>query len=195
MTSKEILKIYQEFHVPKHIIRHMKMVAFVCKKIIKKLTEKNIKIDGKNVINAALLHDVIRYVDFKTLSQEDPALWQKLRRKYHKIGHEKGMAEILRKRGEKKLANLIAKHGFFPVWNLKTLEEKILYYADKRVDKDKIVDLKTRFIEGKKRNASPQDDAELVAATEKKVETLEQELQTLLGGEFFAKGNFMIYCG
>ena len=91
------------------------------------------------------------------------------------------MAQILRKKGEHKLANLIAKHGFFSIWKLKTIEEKILYYADKRVDRDKIVSLKKRFSEGKKRNMSPNDDLEFVKKTEEKVFALEREFVQISG--------------
>jgi putative nucleotidyltransferase with HDIG domain len=181
MNKKEIQKIYREFQVPKHIIAHMKVVAKVAKKLAKKIKKNGKKIDEELVENAALLHDVVRYVDFKNIKKEDPDCWENFWKKYHKIGHEKAMAKILQKRGENKLAKLISKHGFLSVWKLKTLEEKILYYADKRVDRDKIVSLKVRFEEGKKRNSSPKDDPQLIIDTEKKVFELEQELAQILG--------------
>lgn len=180
MNKAQIHKIYQEFQVPKHITAHMQGVAHVAKTITVKLKKLGVKINQQNIINAALLHDVVRYVDFN-LKESDSALWHKIKAKYHKVGHEKAMAKILEKRGEKELANLIAKHGFFSVWELKTLDEKILYYADKRVDKDKIVSLKIRLKEGKKRNMSTDDDAKYVKATEKKIFALEHELIALLG--------------
>lgn len=180
MNKAQIHKIYQEFQVPKHIIAHMQGVAHVAKVISEKLKKLGTKVNQENIVTAALLHDVVRYVDFN-LKESDPALWRKLHAKYHKIGHEKAMAKILEKRKEKKLAGLIAKHGFFSVWELKTLDEKILYYADKRVDKDKIVSLKIRLKEGKKRNMSADDDAKYVKATEKKIFALERELIALLG--------------
>lgn len=179
MTKKEIQKIYQEFHVPKHIIAHMKVVAKVAKNLALKLNRKKIKVNTDLIEKAALLHDVVRYVDFKDISDID--CWKNLWKKYHKIGHEKAMAKILKNRGENELAKLIAKHGFFSIWKLNSIEEKILYYADKRVNKDKIVSLKTRFKEGKKRNMSPADDAEFIKKTEQKAFELERELSTLLG--------------
>lgn len=190
MNKVQILKIYREFHVPKHIIAHMRAVAYVCKCLCGKFAAKNFKIDKNTVISAALLHDTLRIVDFEKI---DPAkfpkkpdkssleCWEKLWKKYHKIGHEKSMAKILRTRGENKMANLIAKHEFFSIWKLKTLEEKILYYADKRVDHDKIVSLEKRFAEGKKRNMMPTDDPEYVAATEEKAKDLEKDFVKILG--------------
>jgi len=182
MDKKEIQKLYRKYSTPKHIILHMKKVAHVADNLIKRLKLKGFKIDQKLIQNAALLHDVVRYVDFQNIEEKnDLAIWKKLRKKYHKIGHEKAMAKILKESGETKLANLVAKHGFFSVDKLKSLEEKILYYADKRVDKDKIVDLKTRFKEGKKRNRSPNENPKLIQETEKKVISLESEIANLLG--------------
>lgn len=190
MNKKEIQEIYHEFHTPKHIIAHMKMVAKVAKTLSKKIIAKGIKIDQELIENAALLHDVVRCVDFKNIEEKvfrikpknsDLECWKKLWKKYHKVGHEKAMAKILRARGHKKLANLISKHGFFSIWELKTIEEKILYYSDKRVDRDKIVTLEVRFSEGEKRNGSPKDDPELVISTKKKIYELEQEFREILG--------------
>ncbi|MEK7085852.1 MAG: hypothetical protein AAB953_02450, partial [Patescibacteria group bacterium] len=81
---------------------------------------------------------------------------------------------------------LIAGHGFFSIWKLKTWEEKILYYADKRVDHDKVVDLKKRFEEGRKRNFTPKDDMELVLKTEKEIEKLEKEFVKILGKSVYS---------
>lgn len=185
MNKKEIRKIYQEFHVPKHIIAHMKMVAKVAKKLARKMNKKGAKIDEETIENAALLHDVVRYIDFKKPEASDHECWKNLRKKYRKIGHEKAMAKILQKRGEKILAKLIAKHGFFSVWKLKSIEEKILYYSDKRVDRDKIVTLEVRFSEGKKRNMLPTDDPQLIKATEKKIFELEREFVEILGESIY----------
>lgn len=180
MNKNQIRKIYKEFHVPHHIIAHMRTVACICKILCEKFIAKNIKIDKETVISAALLHDTLRVVDFEKINP-DLKCWGKLWKKYHKIGHEKAMARILRKRGENKMAKLIARHGFFSIWKLKTWEEKILYYADKRVDHDKIVSLEKRFAEGKKRNMLPADNPKFIADTETKVKNLEKDLVKILG--------------
>ncbi len=164
MTKKDILKIYSEFKVPKHIIAHMQKVAYVCEFLASGMIKKGFKIDVKSLLEAASLHDVLRLVDC----------------------HEKKMARVMRKKGEKKIADLIAKHGFFSIWKLKTWEEKILYYADKRVDHDKIVNLKKRFEEGKKRNFTSEDDMEFVTKTEKEVEKLEKEFAGILGQTIYS---------
>lgn len=190
LTPMEIKAIYQEFKVPRHIIKHMQQVANMSSKICQLFAENGLKIDSKVVIQAALIHDCLRVCDIrdfhpKTFSKNASvttiSLWLSFREKYSSIGHEKAMANYLHKRGYVRLAKLIAKHGFFEITNLKNYEEKVLYYADKRVDKDKIVSLTKRFSEGRKRNFKPGNDFNSIAATEKKVFQLEKQLSKLLG--------------
>lgn len=194
MNNSEIAKIYKEFCVPKSIIRHMKKVAIICLILADKLTEKGIKIDRSLLMQASLLHDVLRICDIKNpdlkrfgakIPQKTFATWENLRKKYQKIGHEKAISKILRARGKSKLANLTRKHDFFLIDKLKTWEEKILYYADKRVDHDRIVSLRQRFREGRKRNNEPGDDFALIGKIEKKVLLLEKEIFRKTGGITF----------
>ncbi|MEK7673305.1 MAG: HD domain-containing protein [Patescibacteria group bacterium] len=179
MNKAQISKIYREFKVPQGLINHMKAVSLVAEKIA-----INLNTDQKFIVQAALLHDVLRMVDMsdevlQKLSEGDSKkynFWLILKKKYHKIGHERGMSRYLNSINEKKLAKIIKHHGFFDIDKLKTLEEKILYYADKRVDFDKIVTLKKRFAEGKKRNMRPTDNPQLIKSTEAKIFQLEKEL-------------------
>ena len=159
MIQKDIENLYREFQVPEHIIKHMEAVAKFAGKIADVLTAKGIKINKKDLIHAAKIHDTLRVCDFKEISaasfpyrvtEGQIKFWKQLKAKYGKIGHEKALAKILKSRGEVFIANLVAKHGFFSVTKLKTWEEKILYYADKRVEGNKIVSLNTRLKKGKK---------------------------------------------
>ena len=190
MTKQDIENIYSEFHVPAHILNHMKVVACICKTLGKTLKNKGINFDMELTANAALLHDVLRVCDMKDFKPsefpdpckiEDIKFWKELRKKYGEMGHEQAMSKVLRERGEKKLGQLIEKHAFMEIDNLQTWEEKILYYADKRVDRDKVVSLKTRFEEGSKRNRRIGDDHKKITQCENKVYLLEEELREILG--------------
>lgn len=189
MNKAKIIQIYKEYHTPSTVIAHMQQVAKICEILADKFDNKGVKIEKKLLVNAALLHDALRVCDIrnynpheinKNATKEDVRVWDHLRKKYLKIGHEKAVAKLLKKIGEPKLANLILKHNFYLIDKLKTWEEKILYYADKRVDRDKIVSLKKRFKEGKKRNNGPGDDFELIEKIENKIIFLEKELFTFL---------------
>lgn len=190
LDEAQIAKIYAEFRVPKQIIGHMEKVAYISAKICDLFLKNGIDVDKRAVTDSALVHDCIRVCDIRNFNPQtltknpkprDVMLWLDLRKKYSKIGHEKAMANYLQKGGYAYLANLVAKHGFFDVWNLESYEEKILYYADKRVDKDRIVSLKVRFSEGRKRNLDPKSDQNLVRKSEKEVFKLEKQLSKLLG--------------
>lgn len=158
MSVKKILSLYKKYAVPEHIIKHMAKVAEYSLNLCEKFEKKGIKIDKSAVVKAALLHDILR------LSND----------------HEKAMAEVLSKMGFKKIANLVLKHDFYKVGELKTWEEKILYYSDKRVEEDGIVELKERFKKGKARNSKPTDDLKKIKETERKVVALEKEINSAL---------------
>jgi len=190
MNKKEIQKIYQKYKVPKHIVAHMKKVAEICSILANKLLKKGIKIEKELLLKAALLHDVLRISDImnfnlKEFGEKIPKstvkIWENLRKKYKKIKHEKAAYLLLKSINQPKIASLVRKHDFYLIDKLKTLEEKILYYADKRVDFDKIVTLKNRFKTGRKRNNRPEDDMEKVAEIEKKIYKLEKELKLIIG--------------
>lgn len=150
MNKRQITLLYKELNVPENIIAHMKQVHFVCEKLINAFTKNHIKIEKKNILNAALLHDI-----FRTENE----------------CHAQKAADFLSHRGEKSVAKLVEKHNFFSIDELKTWEEKILYYADKRVDRDRIVPLNRRFDKYENRDLE----------TEEKVQILENEFIARLG--------------
>jgi HD superfamily phosphohydrolase YqeK len=195
MNKEKIKGIYQEFKVPVHVRAHMKAVANVCRFICNGLSEKGIQTRDGEVIMAALLHDALRVCDMKNFepksfpqetNPEDLVLWQSLREKYQNKGHELAMADILRERGEDFIANLIEKHKFTLISELSTIEEKILYYADKRVNGDQIVSLKERFLEGGKRNYVADKNLSIIKECEDKVYQLEESLAELLGESIYS---------
>jgi len=153
-------------------------VAEFAKKLSNKLIKKGHKIDIDLIEQAALVHDILRVCDFHelTLSKldqtpkaKDIETWLTLREKYGKLGHSKAAAKILRQLKQPAIANLVDKHAIYQVENLKTLEEKILYYADKRIKDDRIVSLRRRFKAFRVRNKT----------AESKVYDLERELKSL----------------
>jgi len=190
MNKTEILKLYKKYHVPVHVIAHMVQVKNVCEILADKFIEKGYEIDKKTLLNAALVHDLFRVCDFRNLdpsqfkqkiTKEDLKMWHHLREKYGKVGHVKAVGDFLRNKGELKFADLVEKHDFYRIDDLITLEEKILFYADKRVDHDVIVSLKKRFSEGTKRNKKEGDNESLRIETQNKIIKLERELASKLG--------------
>ena len=183
MKQDEIQKLLDEFHVPKHIRRHCEKVAQICQF----LGEKIPGVDLEMLHTAALLHDLVRICDFAKWHPENMPVdhpeeshqkWEEIRSKYAGQTHEQAAHEILSLRGHHDLAKLIKSHRF-PILlerTLDTWEEKILYYADKRVDHDEIIPLEESLKRGKKRNAITPEQKRISDLVNPKVFELEQEI-------------------
>lgn len=127
-TREECLKILKDNNVPDNIIAHSNLVCDVALKIADLLEKRGIKVNKGLVAAGALLHDV------KKTSQNDHVIegFKLLK----SLGFEE-VAEVMKKHG---LYNF-DKEEFVP----KTWEEKIVFYADKRVKNDRIVSVDERF--------------------------------------------------
>ena len=143
MTEDKVFKLYKQYQTPAHVIEHCKKVAFVADKIAAEYERKGIDVDSDAIYFAALLHDLLRAIDFPS------------NKKNTDVDHSWAAYNLLNEMGESKIANMIKKHAFGAIVDEDnkpfTLEEKILNYADKRVLHDRIVSLKERFEDGKKR--------------------------------------------
>jgi len=171
MTLNDIKDLYREYHVPLHIIHHMKKVAMVARFIAHSINQKegNGIVDVEIVEKGGLLHDFLKICDLKeidieALSEEYSGkvrdFWKKLIEDFKDVSHEQAEKKILLDRGEKELANLVSKSGYKALFEANpldrpgTLEEKVLFYADKRVLHDQIVPLKKRLSDGAERYKS-----------------------------------------
>jgi uncharacterized protein len=163
-TRKECLAILAEYHVPPHMVNHSKAVAKLAVFLAHRLNEKGAAVDVTLLEGACLLHDLLRVHDFKesdfnrfkrTLPEEEKAKWRRLREKYKAMTHEDAAYDVLKERYPA-LALTIKRHRYMAMLDEKDRpeewEEKLLYYADKRVMHERIVPLKERLAEGHKRN-------------------------------------------
>ena len=192
MESKTVLEIYDEFCVPVHIRRHMVMVCAVATVIAGTLRD----IDFKSLQYACLLHDALKIYtinNYETsifrhnVSAEDTYVWEKLKQKHINTADSQAMADYLTAKGETKIGTIIQKHDFSsinkPEFQPYSLEEKILYYADKRVLHDQVVSLEERITDGRIRY--PQNKAQTMKGLV--IENILFELETeLLNAELRA---------
>lgn len=188
-THKECLAILAEYHVPPHIVSHSKAVAKLAVFLAQRLNENGAAVDVTLLEGACLLHDLLRVHDFKetdynrfehNLPEEEKAKWQNLRTKYKAISHEDAAYDILREQ-YLVLALTIKRHRYMTLLDEKekpqSWEEKLLYYADKRVMHDKIVPLKQRLAEGHKRNVFLHGSAAQSKINTAKVDPLIYEME------------------
>jgi len=181
-----------KYCTPIHVLAHSKMVACVAGVIADCFSQRGIKVDKVLIEQAALLHDLVRVVDFKIFdSDKFPykvpkkawTIYEKLRLKYHGRHHANVAAEILGRAGYPRLASVIAAHRFLRIFDsdFKNLgwEEKIVYYADKRVKHDQIVSLKERLSDGRKRNRGLEPEKD-IQCSDVVIMKLEKEIFDLI---------------
>ncbi|MFA5829727.1 MAG: HD domain-containing protein [Candidatus Gracilibacteria bacterium] len=191
MTEAKLAEIIKEYRVPFHILKHMKKVAAVALFLGKKLKDEGAEIDLIFLRQAALLHDFVKIADFPKInldyfeekpSAEDLKVWQNIIDQWHSIKHCYAAFEILKAKNEIALGTIIKKHRFIslidPVADERpnTLEEKILYYADKRVRHDQIVTITERLEDGQKRYFTDGNIPKTDALVEKSLFLLEKDL-------------------
>ncbi len=127
-TKEECLKILKDNKVPDNIIAHSKAVCDIAMKIADLLEKRNINLNRDLVAAAALLHDI---------------------KKVNSSDHVIEGYEFIKSLGFPEVASVVRKHGLQHVnseeFMPKSLAEKIVFYADKRVKNDKIVSVEQRF--------------------------------------------------
>lgn len=176
-------KYYSEFKVPVHVQKHMITVAIIAEAICETISSNK-----ENILKASLIHDCLRIIDFRDYNpekfipkpkKEQIQLWEELREEYMGQNHAEALAEYILKTEDKELSQIIKHHDFKHLQNLETIEEEIVFYADKRVNNYSLVSLKERFAEGKKRNSSPLETENKFIKQEKKVYLLEDKLNEI----------------
>lgn len=186
MSKDEIDKIFKEYKTPKHVLNHIEKVTSVADKVANNLIKNWVLVDKDLVHSGAMLHDFIRYIDFNwwlqrekipyKCSDDDFEFWKKMEKKYKGIHHAIVANEILCSKWYPELWSVVMAHKSRQIFEwFNTIEEKIVYYADKRVVHDEIVSIKHRIEDWKKRYSREWDDW-YWNDMEKKLIELESEL-------------------
>jgi len=175
-SESDIQSMWDELAVPPHIRAHMETVAHVADKISASLRLRAVLHRPMALRAAALLHDALRYVDFRS-DEETKRTWEKWKKQYG-TPHEPAMRKFLTDRGFPEIGKIVESHRgkHRPGIELPTtIEQKALAYADKRVDLDRIVTLDERFeqlIERHQKDAHAPEEL----AWQESIRTLEREL-------------------
>ncbi|MBI5388944.1 HD domain-containing protein [Candidatus Woesearchaeota archaeon] len=193
-SKEECYALLATYKVPGHVIRHSEAVCRVAVFLAKRLKDKGMALDVQLVERAALLHDLLKTIDFQDFnasfgdkpSSQEIAFWQELKVKYKGMKHETA-AYLLLKERYPQIAHVILTHRYSAILTEderpKTWEEKLVYYADKRVKHDTIVSLQERFEDGRKRygRLKTKEEQETTARIEHAIVMLEQEIFNPLG--------------
>lgn len=189
MTEELLQQLITKYRVPVHVRKHMKKVSAVALYIGQIIKQKGEKLDLILLRQSALLHDVMKLCDFNKLdiehfeqnvTAEDIQFWTALMKSCSHIGHIEAAYNMLREIGEDEIAEVVRKHRFDGLIDEKekpkTWEEKLLYYADKRVRHDEIVSIAERLIDGRERYFPDGDLPENDHHVEKAIYKLEKEI-------------------
>lgn len=159
--ESEILAWRKEVALPERICRHCDAVANFSQELGNTLLDRGVIIRLKTLKAAALAHDLLRFVDFVPGAGHgaddpvEPAEWQEWKTKYEGQRHEPACADFLCERGYPELATIVRVHGLqLPSPDRSTIEQKLLFYADKRVKLDEVVTLEERFADFRARYTS-----------------------------------------
>jgi len=197
-TEAVIHQLYEEWATPEHVRAHIKQVSHVAMQLAQAFVRKG-EIVNLNLLHAAsMLHDISRVCDFRTLERdkfheevtdEKWKKWEACRLEHKGVHHADIASDQLRQLGFLEVADVVRLHRSVNLVDepdsYDTLEKKILYYADKRVKHDEVVDLNERFRDGWERYGQYDDTQtrKRFESVEKKTHRLEKELFKGLGIE------------
>lgn len=152
LPVQTIQALYEEYELPVAIQHHCALVAAIAHYFGTLLVAKNVPVRLNTLYQACLLHDAFRFLDFDpkyapknsphTSVNDNPA-WQKLREKYPNQSHGKAAANFAREHGNRIVGAIIEPHEFwqFPT----TIEQQLLFYADKRSVGNQLHSVKSRM--------------------------------------------------
>ncbi|MBT4937145.1 tRNA (adenosine(37)-N6)-threonylcarbamoyltransferase complex ATPase subunit type 1 TsaE [Candidatus Peregrinibacteria bacterium] len=154
--KEELNKLIAYYRVPKHIQKHIQSVEKVSLAVADNLISQGAVLDREFIRQAALLHDTVRYIDFRgglvrenfpyEVDNETWVFWNEMREKYIGKHHADVIAEILSSKGYPLLGEVIVAHKSNTIFEgFDTMAEKTLYYADKRCKHENIVPLLDRI--------------------------------------------------
>lgn len=164
-SREECLKMMGQRGVLSHIVDHCLEVAKVAGFLAVELNKKGQRIDLRLVEAASLLHDLTKTEGLNT--KEDHA----------KTGHQ-----LLKGMGYERVAEVVSQHIHLLEKSdaSQVSEEELVNYADKRVQHDRIVSLRERFVDLKERYGKSQSSFELLDDLEKTTFKLEEKIFSIL---------------
>lgn len=163
-TREKCLQLLDKYGLYDNMVKHSLEVEKISVYLAKKFNETGIRVDTEFVSRAALLHDVDKTETIKEGFEKE---------------HGKMGQRILEKEGYPEIGAVALTHHLFRILEKNpfgSLEEKIVFYADKRVNNYNIVSLNERFDYLFERYGKTKEIRDKFASCKKSVEKLEEEI-------------------
>ncbi|MEW6614588.1 MAG: HDIG domain-containing metalloprotein [Thermodesulfobacteriota bacterium] len=160
-TLEECLDLMKEHNMLENIVHHSLMVNEVGLWLSEELNKTGENIDMAKVRAGALLHDITKTKSITT--GED---------------HARTGSELLEKLGFTSISEIVRQHVMTDdALNSPTISEiEIVNYADKRVLHNKVVTLRERFDDLRKRYGTTQERVHLISQSEKRTIEVENKI-------------------
>jgi tRNA threonylcarbamoyladenosine biosynthesis protein TsaE len=172
----------KEMDLPDNIVAHCHAVASMCVSLSDALLERSVIVRKEALRLAGEAHDLLRFMDFQQgghTTDHDPARvrkWKEIASRFRPLRHEDAAAEFLREKGFAALGEIVRVHGLrLPSPFRSRIEQKVLYYADKRVAHDRVVSLDERFREFRERYGAGKESEQAILWYQE-AQALEKEL-------------------
>ena len=164
-TREDCFRLMAECGMLDHIINHSVEVAKIALFLSTELNKRGQKIDLRLVEAASLLHDLAKTECFKT-----------------KGDHAQTGSQLLKGLGYERVGEVVAEHIQLSKAKDPTVvsEEEVVNYADKRVQHDRIVSLKERFVDLRNRYVKDQTSVVLMEKLEKVTVEIESKIFSFL---------------
>lgn len=164
-TRRQIDAWRADMRLQPHIIAHCETVAVLCGRLADALIARGSVVRKELLVAAAQLHDLLRFIDFRpggaaeiaAPSDEEQRIWDAVKQTYAPLHHEDACAALLRTHGLPEAAEIVRTHGLHgPADGGSTIEQQLLFYADKRVMGATVVSVSERFADFERRYGNAQ---------------------------------------
>lgn len=152
--QEQVQEWRRHMRLPNHIGRHCDAVGAYAAFLAGDLLQRGVLVRPLLLRRAGELHDLLRFLDFRDgsgppLSSYDPldrSVWEEQRARFLSLSHEMACAAFLEMEGYNAVGRVVRTHGVhLPPDGEVTIEQKLLFYADKRLKIDELVTLEERF--------------------------------------------------
>lgn len=155
-SDSQIAEWRRTVALPDNIIAHCEAVKSVSKGLGEHFLSEGSVVRLRSLTSAAALHDLLRFIDFEDGQLAGNDTWQSLKREFPGMKHEAAASAFLKQKGFDGIGQIVSTHGLAnPTIRDTLIEQKLLFYADKRAAHDMVVTLKERFREFEERYKKP----------------------------------------
>lgn len=153
-SEHQIRQWRSEVQLPANVIAHSDAVASFASSLAEKLLARGVIVRTQMLVLAGMVHDLFRFIDFRDgagppdvrITEDQLRVWEPWKARWKELRHEAACARFLEEQGFYALACVVAVHGLsLPSPERITIEQKLLFYADKRVMGATVVSLEERF--------------------------------------------------